>query len=288
MSENKSWINCYETEGYKQLIENFTRVSDSSSLIIDHIYVNKSENISNYGVLQCAISDHQSIFAKRKLSFRSKTKNIKHKTIKYQDFKNINVKRVENDLLNMEMKLKDPQDLNEICNQYNEEIHRIMKKHIKTKEVRIKHKMHEWVNQDIIELMKRRDKLRIKIINYREQDLSTNSISNELRHIRNLINIMIRQRKEHYMYEKIRSCEKNNITLWKALSEVVPIKAMVKKSQNEMISKLSADELNSLPKSRKISSTKTYLTMKTSTQWKKSILKKSFRYQSSQKIGLHF
>jgi ribosomal protein L31E len=64
----------------------------------------------------------------------------------------------------MEMKLKDPQDLNEICNQYNEEIHRIMKKHIKTKEVRIKHKMHEWVNQDIIELMKRRDKLRIKII----------------------------------------------------------------------------------------------------------------------------
>jgi ribosomal protein L31E len=146
------------------LIENFTRVSDSSSSIIDHIYVNKSENIRNYGVLQCAICDHQPIFVKRKLSFRSKTKNIKHKTIKYQDFKKINVKRVENDLLNMEMKLKDPQDLNEICNQYNEEIHRIMKKHIKTKEVRIKHKMHEWVNQDIIELMKRRDKLRIKII----------------------------------------------------------------------------------------------------------------------------
>jgi hypothetical protein len=38
MSENKSWINCYETEGYKQLIENFTRVSDNSSSIIDHIY----------------------------------------------------------------------------------------------------------------------------------------------------------------------------------------------------------------------------------------------------------
>jgi hypothetical protein len=46
------------------------------------------------------------------------------------------------------------------------------------------------------------------------------------------------------MYEKIRSCGKNNTTLWKALSEVVPIKAMVKKSQNEMTSKLSADELN--------------------------------------------
>jgi hypothetical protein len=61
--------------------------------------------------------------------------------------------------------------------------------------------MHEWVNQDIIELMKRRDKLRIKIIKFREQDLSTNAISNELRHIRNQINIMIRQRKEHYMNE---------------------------------------------------------------------------------------
>jgi hypothetical protein len=61
--------------------------------------------------------------------------------------------------------------------------------------------MHEWVNQDIIELMKRRDKLRIKIIKFREQDLSTNAISNELGHIRNQINIMIRQRKEHYMNE---------------------------------------------------------------------------------------
>ncbi len=119
-----------------------------------------------------------------------------------------------------------------------------MKKHIKTKEVRIKLKMHEWVNQNIIELMKRRDKLRIKIIKYREQDLSTNAISNELRHIRNQINIIIRQRKEHYMYQKIRSYGKNNTILWKALSEVVPIKAMVKKSQNEMILQLSADQLN--------------------------------------------
>jgi hypothetical protein len=111
------------------------------------------------------------------------------------------------------MILKDPQDLNEICNQYNEEIHRIMKKHIKTKEVRIKLKMHEWVNQNIIELMKRRDKLRIKIIKYGEQDLSTNAISNELRHIRNQINIIIRQRKEHYMCQKIRSYGKNNTIL---------------------------------------------------------------------------
>jgi hypothetical protein len=40
----------------------FTRVSDNSSSIIDHIYVNKCENISNYSVLQCAVSDHQTIF----------------------------------------------------------------------------------------------------------------------------------------------------------------------------------------------------------------------------------
>jgi hypothetical protein len=53
-----------------------------------------------------------------------------------------------------------------------------MKKHIKTKEVRIKHKMHEWVNQDIIELMKRRDKLRIKIIKYRY--FSSNKIKDVL------------------------------------------------------------------------------------------------------------
>ncbi len=102
---------------------------------------------------------------------------------------------------------------------------------------------------------------------------------------------MIRQRKDHYMYEKIRSCGKNNITLWKALSEVVPIKAMVKKSQNEMISKLSADELNKLfteePQNivnNNIPNNEDFDSM----EEKYNRLKKSFRYQSSQKIGLHF
>jgi hypothetical protein len=64
MSENISWINCYETEGYKQLRENLTRISDNSSSIIDHIYVNKCENISNYGVVQCAVPDYRPIFVK--------------------------------------------------------------------------------------------------------------------------------------------------------------------------------------------------------------------------------
>jgi hypothetical protein len=130
--------------------------------------------------------------------------------------------------------------------------------------------MHEWVNQDIIELMKRRDKLRIKIIKFREQDLSTNAISNELRHIRNQINIMIRQRKEHYMNEKIESCGNYNTTLLIALSDVVPIKATVKKSQNEMTSKLSANELNKFITEEPQNKVNNNIPNNTSTQWKKS------------------
>ncbi len=62
MSENKSWINCYETEGYKQLIKNFTQVPDNSSSIIDHIYekeMSKWNNVLGKDVLNCFVVVHR-------------------------------------------------------------------------------------------------------------------------------------------------------------------------------------------------------------------------------------
>lgn len=71
-------------------------------------------------VLQCAISDHKSVFINRKINFISKIFNKSHHSIKFQDYNKIDVKAVEKQLSNMKLKLNDPQNINEICNQYNE------------------------------------------------------------------------------------------------------------------------------------------------------------------------
>ena len=51
----------------KQLIKSPTRISSKSSSLIDHILTNADEKISNSGVIDVGLSDHQLIFCTRKI-----------------------------------------------------------------------------------------------------------------------------------------------------------------------------------------------------------------------------
>ena len=58
--------------GLTQLIKNPTRVTCETSTLIDHILINSDEKISQCGVIDIGISDHQMIYCTRKL-VRNKT-----------------------------------------------------------------------------------------------------------------------------------------------------------------------------------------------------------------------
>jgi hypothetical protein len=68
-SDSKEWINSAKISGYNQLIDSPTRVTDSTTSLIDHIYVSSMDNISSFGNLDIPLSDHQLIFVLRKLNF---------------------------------------------------------------------------------------------------------------------------------------------------------------------------------------------------------------------------
>ena len=74
--------------GLHHLINEPTRVTDTTSTLIDLIYTNYPDKVVCSGVCHVSISDHSLIFAYRKLSIGVASK--RHNTIKYRSFKNFN------------------------------------------------------------------------------------------------------------------------------------------------------------------------------------------------------
>ena len=62
--------------GLKQLITSPTRVTDNSSSLLDHVLTNSTDRISQSGVVDTGLSDHQLIYCTRKVN---RTKFNTHK-----------------------------------------------------------------------------------------------------------------------------------------------------------------------------------------------------------------
>ena len=73
------------SHGFSQIINKPTRVTNNSTSLIDHIYTNNTEKISQAGVIESGISDHFITYCNRK-----KFKNFvgKHTTLKIRSLKN--------------------------------------------------------------------------------------------------------------------------------------------------------------------------------------------------------
>ena len=67
----------------KQLITSPTRITCNTSSLIDHVLTNAVDKVSQIGVLDTGLSDHQLIFFTRKLN------KIKTGTTKYLSFRSM-------------------------------------------------------------------------------------------------------------------------------------------------------------------------------------------------------
>jgi len=82
--------------GLHQLINEPTSVTDTTSTLIDLIYTNYPDKVVCSGVCHVSISEHNLVFAYRKLSIGAVSK--KHNTINYKNFKNFNRDRFRSDI----------------------------------------------------------------------------------------------------------------------------------------------------------------------------------------------
>ena len=83
--------------GFKQVLNAATRVTDQTSSLIDLVFVNNYQNISYKTVIPTGLNGHDLIASVRKVN------NVKYEseTIRYRDYKNYDVNVINNELLNI-------------------------------------------------------------------------------------------------------------------------------------------------------------------------------------------
>lgn len=84
-----------ETYNLKQIINEPTRLTDTSLTLLDLIFVSNEIPVVDFGVIDCGISDHFLVFGKIEITVSAKV----GKTFKYRAFKNINLDNFQNDLV---------------------------------------------------------------------------------------------------------------------------------------------------------------------------------------------
>lgn len=103
LDKNTRYENKYKTAGFKQLINESTRDTESTQTLIDHIYTNTIKNVNNSGAIDCDISDHKIIFITRKIN--SQFKNDKNSgTIAYRNWNKISQTNLKNEFLKLNFK----------------------------------------------------------------------------------------------------------------------------------------------------------------------------------------
>ena len=204
----------YEQYQLYQLIDQATRITMTTSSLIDHIVTNTPEKISASGVIHTGISDHSLIFAIRKISIMNKQEN----TIKIRNMKNFNEHNFINELQEQHWEYMyffatDPNCMWEIWKTLFLEV---LNKHAPIQNKKVRSKNVPWITRRIKELIISRDKLKRKAI---ITNLETDWYN--YKQIRNKVNTELRNAKKDYYPSKIASQKQNPKQAWKTINNLL-------------------------------------------------------------------
>ena len=146
-----------------QLINEPTRVTDTTSTLIDLIYSNYSDKVVCCGVCHDSISDHSLVFAYRKLSIGAVSKT--HNTINYRSFKNFNRDRFRSDIASQNWDvLNNFQDPHDMWREWKIKFSNVVNTHtpLRTKQARLKRS--PWITSELKKRMHERDIMKLKAI----------------------------------------------------------------------------------------------------------------------------
>ena len=205
----------YELYQLSQLIDKATRVTMTTSSLIDHIVANKAEKISDSGVIYTGLSDHSLVFAIRKISVVKK----QEKKVEIRNMKKFDHQKFVEDLRrqpweNVYFFAEDPNAMWEIWKTLFLEVldnHApLQHKKIRTKKVP---SITSAIKQLIITI---RDRFKRKaIITNLEIDWLNYKTT------RNKVNIQLRNAKKDYYSTKISGQKCNPKEAWKTINNIL-------------------------------------------------------------------
>ena len=259
LKDNPNWTELYKNLGLTQLIDTPTRLS--SGTLIDHIYVNKTQNIIEACVPHSGCSDHLPLCITW-MKKGTKVPKPGHKVITYRSFSKFDKDSFLADLAQSSLPLvyqcTDPDKAFEL---WHNTFINVYNKHapLQTKRVRYSPKP-PWYNKEVekeshkrdmmlkeIDKLKRKFKIKSKETTFDNNERTTHEILisqkfDEFRKQRNKVTSLMRRSKKDYFQNLIsNSTKRDSKTIWKAIN------TLTKKSHDKAFTtneNLSADKLN--------------------------------------------
>ena len=212
----KTLKSIYEMYQLYQTIEEPTRVTKTSSTLIDHHATNSTGKIARSGVIHIGISDHSLIYAIRKINPATKTgTNIR--TIEFRNMKRFDQQQFIADLLGQPWeRIILQKDTNSMWSCWKEMFLEILNKHAPIQNKRTRSFNVPWLTKEIKELIHNRDKLKRKaIVTNQDEDWQN------YKSFRNKVNIAMRQAKTNYYRDKITLQKDNPKDAWKTINNLL-------------------------------------------------------------------
>ena len=205
----------YELFSFKQLIEEPTRVTLDTATVIDHVATTCPRNIMKSGVHEVSLSDHYMVYCIRKFNGAVEKG---HKTIKTRKMKNFNEEAFLADVSGIcwEQMLNETDDINLLVNYWSEMFSLIIEKHAPLSEMRVSEKYCPWINKDLRDLMRTRDKLKKSAVKGKSPILM-----DSYRQIRNKVKALNGQLKKQHYTNRISACKGNMKESWKTINELL-------------------------------------------------------------------
>ena len=228
LKPHSSWDSTLSLHGLKQLVTKPTRVTPNSATLLDHIYTNNDTKVTNVRLSDISISDHNPV-ACTWLCKSIKSAKTSHTTIIYRCFKSFDNNRFLADLSTTDFSpVYNYDNPNDALTVWYNTFLPVLDKHAPIRKKRVKQQtLPGWMNRDIIEAMKVRDK-------YRKEKQFT-----EYKKQRNLVSAMVQKAKHNY-FEKLISNDSNTAQLWRAMNNITK---KSRRSNSEQVT-ISPDEFN--------------------------------------------
>ena len=199
--------------GLKQLIQEARRTTEKSETLLDHIISNSTQKISQHGVLNLGLSDHQLIYCTRKCT---RAKNHDHKYIKIRSMKNYSRELFLKKLKLLEFpKYSEFIDINAAYSHFLQLITSVIDKLAPLKEIRVRNNTQEWMDEEVLEGIRIRDKLLSK---FKKTKTHTDHVN--FRKARNRVLSLIRKKKKNCVIGKLNENIGKPKALWKSLKSL--------------------------------------------------------------------
>ena len=199
--------------GLKQIIETPTRTTDRSSSLLDHILTNSFSKISQQGVLDLGLSDHQLIYCTRKTT---RTKIHEHTYVKIRTLKNYTKQLFLDKLSQVNFpRYIDFDNITVAYSHFVELVTNIIDEIAPMREVRVRKNTQEWMDQEVLEGIRIRDRLLTK---FRSSKTHVDYVN--FKKARNHVQNLIKKKKKSFAVGKLNENIRKPKDLWKCLKSL--------------------------------------------------------------------